>query len=186
MTSDAEHQRSFCKGVVMSKKLRVLIVDDDKVLGSVLKEGLMAFEYPCENASNGETALGMISSMPFDIMVTDIIMPGMDGLELTYKVKQLRPEIAVIVMTGFQQEESYNRAIGYGASDFIKKPFSIAELIIRMDRIMRDSQVLAEIRKKQEEVRNISRDMIAGLQDEATVRITKLEEEIINLRKKIS
>jgi len=170
----------------MSEKPRILIVDDDKVLASVLQQGLFAFEYPCETASNGETALSMITSMPFDIMVTDIIMPGMDGLELTYKVKQLKPEISVIVMTGFQQDESYNRAIGYGASDFIKKPFAIDELIIRMDRVMRDSQVLAEIRKKQEEVRSISRDMIAGVQDEASVRITKLEEEIVNLRKKIS
>jgi DNA-binding NtrC family response regulator len=170
----------------MSEKPRVLIVDDDKVLASVLQQGLLAFDYPCKTASNGETALRMITSMSFDIMVTDIIMPGMDGLELTYKVKQLKPEISVIVITGFQQDESYNRAIGYGASDFIKKPFSIDELIIRMDRIMRDSQVLAEIRKKQEEVRSISRDMIAGVQDEATVRITKLEEEIISLRKKIS
>jgi DNA-binding NtrC family response regulator len=170
--------------VCMVEKPRVLIVDDDRVLASVLQEGLSAFEYPCKTASNGDSALKMIASMPIDIMVTDIVMPGMDGLELTEKAKQLKPGLAVIVMTGFQEEESYDRAIEYGASDFIKKPFTIGELIIRIERIMRDGQMAAEIRQKQEEVSQISRDMIAGLQDEASQRIAKLEKEIMNLRKK--
>ena len=169
-----------------NEKPTVLIVDDDNVLAAVLHEGLMAFEYPCKAASNGEAALKMIASMPFDVMVTDIVMPGMDGLELTRKTKQLKPEVAVIVMTGFQQDESYDRAIGYGASDFIKKPFTIGELTVRIDRVMRDSRVLTEIRKKQEEVRSISRDMISGVQDEASQRIARLEEEIISLRKQVS
>jgi len=168
------------------EKPGVLIVDDDKVLASVLQQGLKASAYSCEIALSGDSALVMIANTPFDVMVTDIVMPGMDGLELTYKAKQLKPALAVIVMTGFQQEESYDRAVGYGASDFIKKPFSIQALIERIDRVIRDRRVLAEIRNKQEEVRNISRDMIASGQDEALQRIAQLEEEIIDLRKSIS
>jgi YesN/AraC family two-component response regulator len=127
----------------------------------------------------------LLANKDFDIMVTDIIMPGMDGLELTYKTKQLKPDMAVIVMTGFQQDESYNRAISYGASDFIKKPFAINELLIRIERVLRDSKTLNAIRQKQEEVRAISREMIEGMQEEAAQRIAKLEKEILGLREKI-
>jgi two-component system, cell cycle response regulator len=170
----------------MEEKRSVLIVDDDRILCSVFKEGLSDSGYLCHTACDGKSALELLGNSSFDLMLTDIIMPGMDGLELTYKAKQIQPEMAVIVMTGFQQEESYDRAIGIGASDFIKKPFSIGELTIRIDRVMRDRRVLTEIRRRQEEVRNISRDMISGVQDEASQRIASLEKEIINLRKQIA
>ncbi len=167
-------------------KGKVLIVDDDKVLCSVFKEGLLSSGYDCETACNGKSALALLDSNDYDAMVTDIIMPGMDGLELTYKTKQIKPEMAVIVMTGFQQDESYDRAIGYGASDFIKKPFAVNELVLRIERVMRDARTLAEIRRKQEEVRVISHEMIAGVQDEAAEKIAALEQQIVNLRKNMT
>lgn len=91
---------------MMNEKPRVLIVDDDAVPSSVLREGLSAFEYACKTAFSGDAALKKLQDTRFDVMVTDILMPGMDGFELTKKTKDLRPEMAVIVMTGFQQEES--------------------------------------------------------------------------------
>ena len=92
----------------------------------------------------------------------------------------------VMMMTGFQQDESYERAIALGASDFIKKPFAINELIVRVERVQRDAAILREIRRKQEEAREVSREMINGLQDEAFKRIHQLEAEILDLRKKMS
>jgi len=170
----------------MSDKPRVIIVDDDSMLCSVFKEGLLASGYYCETAISGKSALELIGKTSFDVMVTDIIMPGMDGLELTEKAKKITSDLAIIVMTGFQQEESYERAVAAGASDFIKKPFHVNELLVRINRVMRDARILSEIRLKQEEVRTISREMIAGMQDEASKRISDLESEIINLRKNIS
>lgn len=169
----------------MDKKRNIVIVDDDKTLCSIFQEGLSASGYDCDTVSNGNSALELLGKKDFDVMVTDIIMPGMDGLELTYKAKQIRPDMAVIVMTGFQQEESYDRAIGIGASDFIKKPFAINELAIRIERVLRDSKIISEIRQKQEEVRSISREMIEGMQEEAVKRIGLLEQEIIVLRERI-
>jgi DNA-binding NtrC family response regulator len=170
----------------MTEKKSVLIVDDDRAICSIFKEGLLASGYDCETAMSGKAAMAILRGRSFDVMVTDIIMPGMDGLELTSLAKQIAPDMAVIVMTGFQQDESYDQAIGIGASDFIKKPFAINELVIRLERVLRDSRVLSEIRRKQEEVRAISREMIAGMQDEAAKKIAQLETDIIALRSKIS
>jgi DNA-binding response OmpR family regulator len=172
----------------MNSKSRILIVDDDSMLCSVFKEGLLASGYECETSFSGKSALELISlelygNRHFDLMVTDIVMPGMDGFELTEKVKLLDPEMAVIVMTGFQQEESYDRAIAAGASDFIKKPFSITELAARITRVLRDIKIVSAIRQRQKEVRDISREIIAGMEEEASKRIASLEEEIVNLRK---
>jgi diguanylate cyclase (GGDEF)-like protein len=65
-------------------------------------------------------------------MISDIVMPGMDGFELTEKAKKLRPDMLVIIMTGYTEDFSFDRAIEAGASDFIKKPFTLQELIIRI------------------------------------------------------
>ena len=170
----------------MAHKFRILIVDDEKTLCSVFKAGLLESGYDCETALNGKAALELIKSESFDMMITDIIMPGMDGFELTEQVKKIKPDIIVIIMTGFQQEESYERAIALGAADFIKKPFALNELAMRIERVLRDAKILAEIRSKQQEVRETSREMIEGVQEEAFKRIQQLEEDIIDLRKKIS
>jgi len=169
----------------VNDKYNILIVDDDGVLCSVLREGMLAFEFPCTTALSGKKALELLVNDPFEVMVTDITMPGMDGFELTEKAKELKPGLAVIVMTGFQDEGSYDRAIAAGASDFIKKPFAIAELLVRIDRIMRDSKHLAAIRQREQDVKLISREMIAGVQDESSKRIADYEQEIADLKKKL-
>ena len=170
----------------MNDKYNILIVDDDGVLCSVLREGLLAFEFPCKTAMSGKTALELLANNPFEVMVTDITMPGMNGFELTKKAKQLKPDLAAIVMTGFEDEGSYNHAIAAGAADFIKKPFTMAELLVRIDRIMRDSKLLAAIQQREQDMKSISREMIAGVQDESSKRIADFEQEVANLKKKLS
>lgn len=166
----------------MDKKYRILIVDDEPILAEMLKEGLKTFDHACRTASSGSTALELLKTETFDLMLTDIIMPGMDGFVLTHAAKNLYPDLAVIVMTGFAQEETLERAIAAGATDFIKKPFTIGELLVRIDRIVRDFAVINEMKKKHEEAANISHDMIAGLQEEASEKIKKLQETISELK----
>jgi len=169
----------------MENKYRVLVVDDDRILTAVFAEGLKTSGYTCRTVSSGAAALALLKEESFDVMVTDLIMPGMDGFVLTRAAKALVPEMAIIMMTGFEQEESYDLAISAGAADFIKKPFTIGELTARIDRVLRDSRILSEIRKKQQEVRDISREMIEGIQEESMGRISSLEQEIVELRKKL-
>ncbi|MCL4477056.1 MAG: GGDEF domain-containing response regulator [Nitrospirae bacterium] len=116
----------------MNKGNYVLIVDDEETLLSMLKETFTSEGYECETATSAESALEHISNTPFDIMLTDISLPGMKGFELTVQARKMRPEMAVIIMTGYIDDFSYDSAIEAGASDFIKKPFTLKELKARI------------------------------------------------------
>jgi diguanylate cyclase (GGDEF)-like protein len=134
----------------MDEKSSIIIVDNDRVLLSMLKEGLKSEGYRCEVTSNAGTALESIGETPFDILVTDIVMPGLDGFELTEKAKKIRPDITVIMMTGFIDDFSYDRALEAGASDFIKKPFTLKEIKIRLQHVrlrekLRETSITDEV-----------------------------------------
>jgi diguanylate cyclase (GGDEF)-like protein len=106
-----------------------------------------------ETYNRAVPALRRIETTPFDALVVDIVMPGMMGLELARQVRRLRPDMSVIVMTGFIEEFSYDEAIEAGASDFIKKPFSVQELLLRVKHV-----------KMQEKLRTLSiTDELTGL-----------------------
>ena len=137
----------------MDKKDSILIIDDDAVILKFMKIVLEMEGYECETAISSQAALERVQSAPFDIMITDIVMPGMNGLELTGKAKGIRPNMAVIITTGFVDNFSYDKAIEAGASDFIKKPFTEKELIARIKHV-----------KMQQEIRNLTlRDELTGI-----------------------
>lgn len=116
----------------MDKKRSVLIVDDDKSILALLKTWFTEEGYACETVAAAKEALAIIEKSTFDFIVTDIVLPEMNGLELTKKVKEIRPGTKVVVMTGFGDSFSYDKAIEAGASDFLKKPFTLHELKARM------------------------------------------------------
>ncbi len=118
-------------------RTRILIVDDEVMLRSFLQEGLENFGFYCSVASNGLQALAIMEEDPFDIVVTDISMPHMDGIELTEKIKA-QYDSDVIVMTGLMEEYTYDKVMRIGASDFLEKPVSIQELVLRLRRVFRE------------------------------------------------
>ncbi len=124
------------------KKESVLIIDDDTNLLKMIQTGLVSEGYQCESAPDAESALRLLHQTPFDLMVTDIVLPGMDGFEITEKAKKIRPDILVIIMTGFTEDFSYDRAIEAGGSDFIKKPFTVQELVVRFQFVTLQEKLL--------------------------------------------
>lgn len=119
----------------MDERNFILIVDDDVNLLGIFKTALLSEGYRCETAATVELALELINKTPFDVMITDIKMPGLTGFELTEKAKKIRPDMPVIVMTAYIEEFSYDNAIEAGASDFIKKPFTVKELLARIQHV---------------------------------------------------
>ncbi len=106
----------------MTDNGRILIVDDEEVMREFLLEVFASYE-PL-SAKDGEEALAVLRENDVSVVITDLKMPQMDGLELLRRTKELNHEIRVIVITGYASLETASDCIRAGAADFLKKPFS--------------------------------------------------------------
>jgi YesN/AraC family two-component response regulator len=109
---------------------KILIVDDEETLTFSLYQAFIKAPYDCEvvTASSAEDALEKLEDGFFDLIITDIAMPGMDGLELLSIIKSRTPETKVIIITAYGTDEREDRAYKIGADRYIEKPFDISEL----------------------------------------------------------
>ena len=139
--------------------------------------------HTCVTASDGVEALDKASTEKFDAVITDIVMPNMDGITLTRELSKNDPSLPVMVITGFTDEHYYEESINAGATDFINKPFSIAEFLARFHRMMRDHETICEIKKREMEIERIGAEMIRGMQHDSMERIEALKKEIEELKK---
>lgn len=114
----------------MEELKKILIVDDEETLTFSLYQAFIKAPYDCEvvTASSGEEALEKFDTQRFDLVITDIAMPGIDGLELLSIVKSRSPETKVIIITAYGTDEREERAYKIGADKYIEKPFDISEL----------------------------------------------------------
>jgi two-component system response regulator AtoC len=118
----------------MTDNGKILIVDDEEVMREFLLEVFAPYE-PL-GARDGEEALVMMQGNNVSVVITDLKMPHMDGLELLRRTKELNHNIRVIVVTGYASLETASECIRAGATDFIKKPFSIAKIRDSVTRAM--------------------------------------------------
>src|SRR5919112_1032006 len=111
---------------------RLLVADDDLAVRSVLSE-LLCAEYECESVGSAEEALALLGRGEFSLVLSDIAMEGMSGLELIPRVKALAPDTLVILVSGSQDIESAVAALRAGAFDYILKPFDLehVRLVVR-------------------------------------------------------
>jgi len=165
------------------KQERILVVDDDEALLEILQKGLSLHGYSCEATKRAASALELIEKDSFDIMIADIIMPDMNGLELTERVKRIRPEMIIVVITGHIEDFPYDRAIEAGASDFIKKPFTIKELLARIRYVKMQDELLMRERELKRRVQELEEfyDIAVGRE----LRMIELKKEIESLKKKL-
>jgi two-component system KDP operon response regulator KdpE len=114
---------------------RILLIDDDKTLTSLLSEHLEAHNYGVEAASDGETGLALSQASAPDLVVLDVMMPGMDGWQVLERLRH-RGDTPVIMLTAKDQEFDKLRAFRLGVDDYITKPFSFAELTARVGAVL--------------------------------------------------
>jgi DNA-binding NtrC family response regulator len=112
---------------VRNKVIRVIVVDDDDIFLSLVQDTLENFGYEIVVSGNYDEAVRRIEEKPFDLMITDIRMPGHDGVELAHLARKLNPSINVIFMTGYANLSTTQEAVKEGASDYIMKPFELDE-----------------------------------------------------------
>ena len=102
----------------------ILVVDDDDVIRDTLCE-LLSQDYSCHTADTAEAALAKLEAQSFDVVLTDISMPGLNGMELLDRVLQSYPDTAVIMISGLSNEEQAQNLLARGAFDYLLKPFRL-------------------------------------------------------------
>ena len=123
----------------------LLVVDDDLAITEAIAEFMARSGYTALTASSGEEALDLLSGREIDVVITDIMMPGINGLELTDRISDAY-DVDVIVMTGYGGDYSYEEAVQKGASDFVFKPIRFEELLLRLRRVLRERRLSRERR----------------------------------------
>ena len=125
-------------------KGRILAVDDQRYFRELL-EGLLSEEgYDVVTASSGEEALRILDQSRFDVVMTDLVMPGMDGNDLVHRVKERDSEQEVVVVTGVVDVKTAVDAMKLGAAEYLIKPFDAKELLTRIRNLIELRQKLRE------------------------------------------
>ena len=131
----------------------ILVVDDEETLRYLMRGGIERTGYRCSVASDGLEALKVLEEKDADVVISDIMMPGMDGIELAARIKE-EYDTDVILITGFIDEYSYDNVIELGVSDFLEKPIGINELILRLKRVLRERVNIRERNRAEEDLRD--------------------------------
>ena len=121
----------------------ILIVDDDDAVRDSIDEFLTLMDFKTYTAESAEQALALLEKSSVEVVITDIMMNGMNGLEMTQIIKD-RFEADVIVITGYTGDYSYEEAIHKGADDFVFKPVRFEELLLRLKRVLREQKLTQE------------------------------------------
>lgn len=118
----------------MKAECKILIVDDEEMLRNLLVKILVQEGYDVDTAENGEEALDKLSQTPYDLLISDIKMPKMNGFELLKNVRSKYPSVGVIIMTAYGDSYSVKDALLLGADEYITKPFKSFEINLIVER----------------------------------------------------
>jgi diguanylate cyclase (GGDEF)-like protein len=142
---------------------RILVVDDEKGVRDIVQEAIRTAGYTCWTSASGDEALRILEEKRVDLIIADIKLPGIDGFELTKTVKE-NYDTDVIIITGYGKDFQYEEAIEKGASEFILKPIRVQELIVRLKRVLRERTLIAQRKKMEEKLRELTiTDSLTGL-----------------------
>ncbi len=137
-----------------SQQIKILIVDDDKTIAGVLKDFLLDRERSIDVCYDGLTAIERIQNTFYDVIIVDLVIPGVGGLELLKYAKKTNPAILVIIITGYASLETAVTAIKEGAYDYLRKPFKLSEIKIVVENAIEKIKLINE-----------NKELVKNLQD---------------------
>lgn len=162
-----------------SEGFKILITDDDVDLRELLTEAVKNWGYEVFTSKDGEDAMRRLKMEKFDIVITDLMMPVMDGLTLLNKIKELDKEILVIIITGYATIDTAVKAIESGAYDYIAKPFRLDELMIVLNNACERLKLTRQNRSLLQELRNAYAE-ISMLRGSAGISSSGLKQEVFD------
>ena len=162
----------------MSDKLNVLVVDDEAMSTRVTVQQLRQAGYLAEAADSGQDALARLELEPFDVVLSDLRMPQMDGQELLRRIKEAQPDTIVILMSAYGDVTTAVEAMRAGASDFLIKPFPFEALTVRLEQLSELCDARREIRSLRAIIDDEVTPTSCGLQGRST-RMTEVKDQIM-------
>lgn len=153
------------------QRARILVVDDEPVIGELLSRWLAGEGYGCAVAQNGETAIKFLERDHFDLVVSDIMMPGMSGMDLLTIIKTLFPNVAVIMVTAVDDRKTAITALELGAYGYVIKPFDRNEILINVANALERSRLTLLRRQYEQE--------LEAMVKQRTKEVREREEEIV-------
>jgi DNA-binding NtrC family response regulator len=133
-----ESEKQFEEKQDSLKGAKILIVDDEDMVRMLISDTLAENGYDVWEAKSAEDAINKVKETLFDLLITDIKMPGMGGLELLRYVKMSYPSIEVIIITGYHDPECEEYSMAHGAADFIMKSSHFEKLLTSVDRALKN------------------------------------------------
>ncbi|MFM1873487.1 MAG: hypothetical protein RL398_2909, partial [Planctomycetota bacterium] len=145
------------------REMRILLVEDEPLIGMTLKDDLEGAGYEVVHVADGKQAVDLVKQRSFDVVITDVRLPGADGMQVLAAVKAARPATEVLVMTAFATIDHAVEAMRMGADDYIQKPFLNEHVLERLKRIGKYRALLQENQQLREQLRDTHGQGLPGV-----------------------
>ncbi len=162
-------------------RAKILIVDDEEAIRTIICRKLQGEGYDCTVASGGEEALESASTQDFDLLLSDVKMPGISGIELLSQMMTLHPDIGVIMITAVSDAHTAVEAMKLGAFDYVTKPFDLNALIARVEKAIERTRLVTENKGYQDELENKVEEQVGEIRQYYREAIEALAREEVAL-----
>lgn len=165
----------------MMRKLRILLVEDEEAIRAGLIDVLVFHGYDVDSAETGPTGLEKALTGKFDLILLDIMLPGMDGYEICNRIRAEDRNQPIIMLTAKTSDDEIVQGLKLGADDYVPKPFSIQELVLRIEAVLRRSQAGQEMERSLSVGGiNIDTENLSAQKDGNEITFTKREIEVLS------
>ncbi|MCB1875189.1 MAG: response regulator transcription factor [Chromatiales bacterium] len=166
----------------MQRKTRILIVEDEKPIREGLVDVLVYHGFDVDTAADGRDGLKSALSGRFDLILLDLMLPGVDGFEICNRVRASDPEQPIVMLTAKGTDEDIIRGLDLGADDYVCKPFSVAQLVARIKAVLRRSQIGQDDVYRLRLDRDLEIDLrnLEGRRGEEPLRFTRREADVLH------
>ncbi len=163
------------------KKIRILIVEDEAAIRTGLVDVFVFHGYEVDWAEEGRNGLKKALSGHFDLILLDVMLPGMDGYEICNRIRAQNPEQPIIMLTAKGNDEDIIQGLTLGADDYVTKPFSVAQLVLRAQAVLRRSRATSQINSQIQLGESMTIDVpnLVGQRDTEAIHFTRREMEIL-------
>jgi len=165
---------------MVNRKIRILVIEDEQAIREGLVDVLVFHQYEVDTAATGPEGLDKAMTGTFDLVLLDIMLPGMDGYEICDRIRAEDRDLAIIMLTAKTSDEEIVQGLKLGADDYVSKPFSIQQLVLRIEAVLRRSRVGIESSRfiTLDGIR-IDTENLVGERGEQEVPFTKRETEVL-------